>query len=50
MDSITLSNEEGRTLAEPPYLHPSVTASVRFLGFTVMIAVVWGCLSPLPVP
>ena len=35
---------------EPPYLHPPVTASVRFLGFTVMIAVVGGCLSPLPVP
>ena len=33
-----------------PYLHPPVTASVRFLGFTVMVALVWGCLSPLPVP
>jgi len=35
---------------EPPYLHPSVTASVRFLGFTVVVTLVWGCLSMLPVP
>jgi hypothetical protein len=35
---------------DPPYLHPFVTASVRFLGFTVMVTLVWGCLSMLPVP
>ena len=34
----------------PPYLHPSGPASVRFLGFTVMVTLVWGCLSMLPVP
>jgi hypothetical protein len=33
-----------------PYLHPSVTASVRFRGFTVMVTLAWGCLSLLPVP
>jgi hypothetical protein len=35
---------------EPPYLHPPVTASVRFGVFAVLITLVWGCLSLLPVP
>ena len=34
----------------PPYLHPPVTASVRFGVSAVMITVVRGCLSLLPVP
>ena len=35
---------------EAHYLHLSVTASVRFPGFTIMITSVWGCLSLFPVP
>jgi hypothetical protein len=35
---------------DPPYLHPPVTTRVRFRGFTVMVTVVWGWLSLLPVP
>lgn len=34
----------------PPYPYPPVTASVRFLGFTVMVTLVRGWLSPLRVP
>jgi len=35
---------------EPPYLHLPVTASVRFGVSAVMITLVWGWLSLLPVP
>src|SRR5712672_3339948 len=34
----------------PPYLHPPVTARVRYGVCAVMIALVWGWLSLLPVP
>jgi hypothetical protein len=33
-------------LVYPPYLHPPVTASVRFGGYAIVLAVVWGVLSP----
>jgi hypothetical protein len=39
-----------RPRANPPYLHPPMTASVRFRGFTVMVTLVWGRLSLLSVP
>ena len=35
---------------DPPYLHLSVTASGRFGVSGVMITLVWGWLSLLPVP
>ena len=41
---------EGARRTSPPYLHPPVTASVRFGVSAVMVTLVWGWLSLLPVP
>jgi hypothetical protein len=38
----------GRTLAEPPYLHPSVTARVRCEADAVAVVLVRACLRLLP--
>ena len=50
VETFRSARRTGAICGYPPYLHPLVTASVRFGVSAVMVTLVWGCLSLLPVP
>ena len=50
LDSLRLMDGIVDIYLEPPYLHPPVTASVRFGVSAVMVTLFQGWLSLLPVP